>query len=352
MTPNRMPVVSVGGKPEDIGRAHGESLREEIGYMREIYGLLFGMSEEQIETRAATFEQATRAWHAELADEIDGIAAGANVPRYWIHALNARSEFVSQAGKSENECTSVYFDDQKILGQNWDWLQELEPLTRILDVTHADGHRIMTVTEPGIVAKIGLSSAGVGVGLNFLFTPAALNGVPVHVLLRALLDLRDAAEIDELIDSAGHGRAGHVLVGNAHAPGLGLEFTGKDTHRISARDGVITHTNHFLCEEIDPGVTGPNSNARLARANGLLPGPDHRDWQSLRSILEDADGSDHPICRPFLPTPNWPSVKLGSVCAVVMELKSGTLRVRLGPDPKGSWQTHRLTDANQLAAAE
>lgn len=349
---NRMPVISVNGTSKEIGRAHGESQREAIQQMQDIYRLLFSMSEAEIESRASTFSQVVRAWHGDLADEIEGIAEGAGVPDYWIYALNARSEFVSQTGKSEGECTSIYFEDQKILGQNWDWLQELEPLTIVLDVTHEDGHQVMTVTEPGIVGKIGLSSAGVGVGLNFLYSPNPLNGVPVHILLRSLLDLRNAAKIDELVTSAGHGRAGHVLVGNAHGRGTGFEFTGETTHRIVAADGVITHTNHFLCEPIDPGATGPNSKTRISRAHALLPDQDHRDWHSLRAILEDATDSEHPICRPWLPTPSWPHVRIGSVCAVVMELAQRTLHIRLGPDPKGDWQHHKLSDSAQMAAAE
>ena len=66
------------------------------------------------------------------------------------------------------ECTTLAFKNQRILGQNWDWESDIEELAVILDIETEDGHRILTMTEPGMIGKIGMNNHGVGVGLNFM----------------------------------------------------------------------------------------------------------------------------------------------------------------------------------------
>jgi len=200
---NRMPALAVTGDASQRGSHHGEALRDSIAECLAIYDGMFKLAEDEVVTRAAHFEQVSRAWHPDLADEIDAIADAANQPRHWLWALNARSELMSYTGTQASECTSVWSPDTRILAQNWDWVRDLEPLTVVLDATHEDGHHVVTVTEPGMVGKVGMSSAGTAIGLNFLFSPEPLDGVPVHLMLRALLDARSRDEVESLITSAG-----------------------------------------------------------------------------------------------------------------------------------------------------
>ena len=63
------------------------------------------------------------------------------------------------------------------------------------------------ITEPGIIGKIGLNSSGLGVCLNILRINKRLDGVPVHIVLRAVLD---ATNINDALDRAkasGQGKA-------------------------------------------------------------------------------------------------------------------------------------------------
>jgi len=351
MNDQAIPVVRLEGDAQARGAAHGEQRRGEIGQVVRIYTDIFGLPDSALRERADHFARVTRAWQPELATEIDAIAAGAGVPAYRIHALNARSELVPPTVPAPGECTAVFFSEHALLGQTWDWLRALEPLINVLDVRHPDGHRVLTLSEPGIVGKIGLSSAGVGVGLNFLRSPETLEGVPVHALLRGLLDARTPDGTEDLIARAGHGRSAHVLLGTATGEGVGLEFTGSACHRLTPEDGILVHTNHFLEAPFDPGPGGPNTRSRLEQARSrAMEGT--RDWNGLLDILGDCSHPEHPVSVSWRDMAGWSFGAMGTVCAVAMDLRDGVMQVRRGPDPSTPWQTFHLDDRHLKLAGQ
>lgn len=339
-----MPVVSVAGDAAARGYQHGESLRESIASCVAIYDDTFKLAEADVKARAAHFSRITRQWHPALAAEIDAIAVGAAQPAHWVWALNARSEIMSFVGAAESECTSVWSSQTRTLAQNWDWMQSLEEHTVILDVTHDDDHHVVTVTEPGIVGKVGMSSAGTAVGLNFLFAPVPLEGVPIHVLLRALLDARSEDEVEETIATAGVGRSGHIFLGKSSGVGSSLEYSGTDLFRSDSATGPLLHTNHFLYadEASDLPVGTNSSDARLERSEQLVAEHGVDTNESIQALLDDGENTELPICRPYAPSATLEHTLSGTVCAVMMRLADGEIDVRLGPDPSGSWQTHTV----------
>lgn len=345
-----IPHVILEGDASARGFAHGRARKPEIERAIDIYAEVFCLPEAEVAQAAAHFAAVCRAFDPELVTEMDAIAEGADVPRHWIHALNARSELVARMQAQANECTALFFSEHALLGQTWDWIEPLEPLIAVLDIRHPDGHRILSLSEPGILAKIGLSSAGLGVCLNFLRSPETLDGVPVHVLLRALLELRDPADLDALISRAGAGRSAHVLVGTATGEGVGLEFTGRTCHRLAPEHGVIAHTNHFLREDYDAGPNTPNSEARLEQARAQA-GRGSRDWPSLKAILSDCNDPTDPISVSWRHMPGWEFGRMGTVCALAMDLRAGIMEVRRGPDPSAAWQRFDLHDAHLKLAA-
>ena len=345
-----VPHIILTGDATARGLTHGRARRRDIEQAIRIYAEVFALPEDEVQRAAAHFVEVTRAFAPELVTEMDAIADGAGVPRHWIHALNARSELVARTQLHANECTAVFLAEHGLLGQTWDWLETLEPLIAVLDIQYDDGHRVLTLSEPGIVAKIGLSSAGLGVCLNFLRSPEPVDGVPVHVLLRALLDLRDPQGMDGLLERAGAGRSAHVLVGSATGEGVGLEFTGRTCHRLAPENGFIAHTNHFLREDFDAGPNAPNSHARLEQAR-VLAGRSNRDWSALHAILADCTDPEDPISVAYREMPGWDFGRMGTVCALAMDLRSGIMEVRRGPDPTTAWQLFDLQDNRPKLAA-
>ena len=342
-----MPVVTVIGDAAARGRQHGETLRESIGRCIEIYDATFKLADDEVARRSAHFEAVTRAWQPTLAAEIDAIAEASGFPHHWLWALNSRSEIMSCTGAQESECTSVWSPTTNILAQNWDWMASLEPITIALDATHEDGHHVVTVTEPGIVGKVGMSSAGTAVGLNFLYSPEPLDGVPVHILLRALLDARSGDDVERLIDTAGAGRSAHVFLANADGVGSSIEYTGNQMWRSDSSTDPLLHTNHFVnggdaAAELPQGAGADNSEARYDRSVDFVAEHGVESEATVRGLLDDRGNADFPICRPWAESATLPGVDTGTVCAVVMRLSDAEIDIRLGPDPEGSWQTHRV----------
>ena len=339
--------VRFAGTPSEMGEQHGSRLTDRIGACVELYRRVFGLDDEELARRAAHFEAVTRDWAPDLAAEIDAIAAGSGQHPRDIWALNSRSEIMSFTGVEATECTSMLAPQLNLLAQNWDWISDLEPLTVLADITAADGHRLVTITEPGMVGKVGLSSAGVAVGLNFLYSPHPLPGVPVHVLLRRLLDERDPAAVHDVVASAGPGRSAHVFLAvhtDGSTVGTSYEFTGLEAHRKDSADRPLLHTNHFLLTDGMPqGTSGPNSTGRHDRAVALLESGADQDLDAARSFLDDDDGSDTPICRVWAPSPSLPGIESGTVCAVMADLGERRFSVRRGPDPAAPWQHVELS---------
>jgi len=136
-----------------------------------------------------------------------------------------------------------------------------------------DTPRILTMTEPGILAKVGFNDQGVGVCLNFLAGPppaAVPTGLPVHCLLRLALSCGTLRGSEELLKASPRHCACHILLADALGQFRMLEFFGTSlecaaadplahNHGAGAEEApiegaewqilpptVVAHTNHYL----------------------------------------------------------------------------------------------------------
>lgn len=219
----------------------------------------------------------------DLAEEVRGIAGGAGVPVTHLAAVNARTEILAMAARTAgtpapSECSTVVSlgDDEAepVAVQTWDWYPELADNWLEWTIPGPDGRRVVTVTECGIVGKIGVNAHGVGLLFNILHHRAdgAGMGVPVHVVARHILDTAaDVVSALEVVASArvcastaitlvGARRAGKTAVSAELWPdGPG--------HVLPAPEGLLVHTNHFLSEPARRGdlqpVEGPDTLVRF-----------------------------------------------------------------------------------------
>jgi isopenicillin-N N-acyltransferase-like protein len=185
------------------------------------------------------------------AQEIAGIASGAEVDEATLMAVNARTELLAGAGPPE--CSAIGVLPQRsggptLLAQNWDWHPSLADCLVVWTLVEPDGRWLSTMTEAGILAKIGLNSRGLGLCLNILGSSrdGGPKGTPVHVLMRLVLQrCDDLADVHELL-ADNHVSASSSL--NVGMPGalVSFELSPASVRRIEPEDGVLLHTNHFL----------------------------------------------------------------------------------------------------------
>ena len=328
--------LELSGNPYSLGRTHGGELRDEVIACVDFYRSLLGLGEEELQRRAVFFERLIRAYAPRQAEEIDGIAAGSGLPPLHIFAINARSELVPF---TVAECTSVSAPQTGLLGQTWDWCEQLEELVTVLSITREDGHRLLTVTEPGIVGKIGLSSAGLGVCLNFLIAPRSADGVPIHNLLREALESSSLQEARGRLRQAGTGRGGNIiLAADAADQAVNFEYSG-DTVDETAINGTFVHTNHCLFRRLSTGELEANSVARYDRAVELCRARPIMALQDMKDVLGDRQDADNPICASYYPLYGF---NVGTICTVIMDLVGRNMHFRMGNDPAVEFTEYRL----------
>lgn len=330
MSTDTFPELRLVGDGQARGLCHGEHFRSRIEETIGFYRGLFALSDTQLEQQAAYYAQVIDNYSAQYAAEITGIARGAAVEPWLIYALNSRSEILNNCNVPE--CTSAINTQDCLLGQNWDWSEPLEDLVVLLHIEYDDGHSLSTLTEPGMLAKVGMNSDGIGACLNILQSDTRLRGLPIHLLLRAILDSRDMEQVQALIKAWAPGKASHILVGNASGDYLSAEFAGEQHHILATQNCLLWHSNHYLAsEELNTQAAFPSTRERYARAGQLLN--EDASASGIWNMLLDRTDGEMSICRPYSPaaTPGFGNV--GTVFSLLMDLEQGTMRIRPGCDP-------------------
>ena len=309
MTAQYFPHYTFAGDARSRGLAYGHALGERIHATFAVYQeRLFAKShlaESDFIARADRVRSIITDFNSDFVAELDAIAEAADMARWQIYLLNARTEILNA---EVGECTALCFPQAALLGQTWDWFDGFEELTVLVTYERPDGSRILAFTEPGMLAKIGFNSAGVGVCLNFLNHRHVLDGLPVHILTRAILECTSVADARRSIERAGFGKSSHFLIADAAHNAFSIEFMGASAAAVEPYRNAYLHTNHCIFPDAPADVTEETSSTarRLARARTLLEDTDERTFATLKQILGDEQGGDLAINNPFHPSVNFP----------------------------------------------
>lgn len=334
----KFPEITISGKPDERGFQHGKGLADKIRKTVEFYIRIFGKSEKEIFELANHFKGKIQEFNKEYAIEIESIAEGADLNPMYIYALNSRSEFLSL---DPNECTAIYFQSTRILGQNWDWGKELEEMTVLMKIEQSNGHTIRMITEPGIIGKIGMNSSGIGVCLNILRINKSLDGVPVHIVLRSVLDSTNINEATDRIKASGNGKASNILVGDRNGDCLNVEFAGDESLAVNPENDVLIHTNHYLGRDINPdkGVFRC-SYSRMRTAQEKVNAITEQSIEEMKSILLDRSNKEFPINRRYIPDNDVE--ELGTVCTIIMDLANLSIHLKKGHTSETDFVVYKL----------
>ena len=343
--------VRIAGGPGERGAQLGEMLRGDIRATWSFYrDVAFGRPRFDLRECGEAYRAAIGSFRADYVAEMDAIAAASGLEPWQVAVLNARTEVMhrttyragADGGASvPGECTAFYFPQSGQLAQNWDWLDALQALMVVVEIERPDGHRILQLTEPGIIGKIGLNDAGIGVCLNILSGRASPPAVPVHVLLRAVLDCRSIAEVRTVVHGAAFGTCSHMLVADDRGRSVGLELYGDTVDVATADDGLVRHTNHYVATPRDQSGDPilPSSHARWRRIGELLAEPAPQTLERARSVLADRAGGAGSICVSWVPLG---SLRIGTLCGIVLDLPGRRLHLSPGPPSEHAFETFAL----------
>ncbi len=369
------PIITLAGTPYERGTQYGRQAVSQIHRSIATYAMLFayhcGMEWHTVRNQARAYINLLDTQAPDLLDEMRGIASGSGYALEEIVALNARTELLAgNAGRHTeattalarnrahdlpppvdiNECTTlavlpeITARNETLLGQTWDWIGTQRAACVVLRISQADGPDILTLTEGGMLAKIGLNSAGVGVCLNILRSvhDGASPALPVHVLLRRVLQATDFRQVWEMLRQIRTAAASCITVATATHHAASLELNPVGMGIVEPSEGVLVHTNHCLdsTAQASEAPIEPTSSTipRYNRAITLLA---HQRGQITPALLMGtlADTYDAPLCICRTPDATLPPVEQReTVAAAVLDLKARVMHIAPGRPSEVSFQ--------------
>ncbi|KAK4575318.1 hypothetical protein LTR86_001172 [Recurvomyces mirabilis] len=317
--------ITCSGTPHEIGLKHGTEARVQIGRSIDFYAGMFKdtakMDWNKVQDLAMSFEPVMRKkWPAYL-EEMKGIAEGSGREVADIIAINVRTEIAF--GLFSDGCTALSWktDDESYLAQNWDWMEAQKE--------QQDKPTIKMVTEAGLIGKIGLNSAGVGVCLNAIKVKGMdPTRIPCHLGLRMVLESTSRDDAITKLEKYGVASSCHMLVADATG-GTGLEWSSVELGKIQMNSQKqIFHSNHYLTKH--PGVEDTkwlkDSDFRVTRIEALAKElGESPSKQSLFGLFKDETNYPGAICRAQVGESGS-----ASLFNIIMDLKKRQATVTLG----------------------
>lgn len=282
-----------------------------------------------VETLLTTLPFAFR-WPDYLS-EIRGIADGTDLGVEDIIAINVRTEIAF--GLFSDGCTALSWKSSgnSWLAQNWDWNVAQKRNLVFLSVEQPGKPRIKMITEAGIIGKIGLNDAGVGVCLNAIRAKGMdMEKLPCHLGLRMVLESRSREEAVQNLEAAGGiASSCHMLVADAEG-GIGLEWSSTDCKKVEMNaEKQVFHANHFMLnhgEGVEDTKWLKDSEFRVGRIEKLVKEMEGEPtYDSLYEVFKDEENLPGCICR--LQEGKSESESLFNI---VMDLKAKRADVTLG----------------------
>jgi len=349
---NPLPLIKAVGSNADIGKMAGLATANRTQHSLETYRNTFNLCDiswTDAIAKAKIHLEVIKEHTPHLIDELHGLADGTGIPMDSLLVLNCRTEILppdfllramaSATGDAKNEnthcneCTSLAFARENSpvwLAQNWDWVSTQRDALIVLHACPSDALEYITVTEAGMLAKIGVNSSGFGVSLNILRSnnDGQSAGMPVHFLLRALLECTTVEEACRFAEHLPYASSSNIMIADKSGKIASLEISPRGCRVVEADKNQLCHTNHFLNPELaanDAGLDGNISTIkRLTRAQNHISAI--KNFEDIKNLLSDTTDGIESICR--FADESLPEIaQIETIVAVAMNLSEQSLFV-------------------------
>lgn len=334
----RVVEMNPAATPRQWGRAHGESLRQEIAEIAEIRLALCrqlgGFEDTEALLALARRHMAVlSAFDRDLHEEVLGIAEGSGVDLGRVVILNHFTDLrdlgpaqAGEHGSEEEDCTTalVRTPEGMLLGQTWDMHGSAADYVVMIHVPACgDVPEAWLLSIAGCVGMTGMNAHGVGVTINNLLSLDARVGVVWPALVRRLLREPDAPSAHKVLMGAPVGSGHYYVVADAEGA-FGVETSGQHKRLVfQGADGPHIHTNHCLdatihaCSTVAPEST---THSRYAHLQQSIEARAIDSMADLWSRFADHTGYPHSICT-HLATPEAPHA-IATCGGLVMNLSA------------------------------
>ena len=397
--------VVVTGTQFERGRMHGMQTADKIRTNIQRYRESASLPPSDICSRYIQdiYLPAIEMYFQEGLEEMRGIAEGAGVQLADIILLNARYDLSrvrtgSDAQTFVGECTSMAYIHESLtegenrssvyVAQNWDmssWLHDLDTII-VLEIRNSEGDdigtpaTIITLTEAGQLARSGMTSAGVALCANSLWSnedaitqpvsSTQTTFLPFTLARRMFLECGNIAAGLKILCSFPRNVSGNVIVASSSGIAVDLEIS-PSSHftlypktmpvRSMSYSSLLTHANHYVSpvmqssSDIHDTYPGGSSLFRDVRLKSILEKEafvskskshggeigipairrafaDHAGYP--RSLCEHADKGDQKYGKTTGDTM--------TVASVIYDLKNLQMHVCKGNPCGGSWKVYNI----------
>lgn len=294
-------------------------------------------------------------YDADLLEEMRGVADGAGVDFEDILTLNARSEVlmtmkVGAEREIHDGCTNILVTPERTenghtyLAHNWDWKVNQRESVVVFKIRQRGKPDILMITEGGIIGKFGVNECGIGVAMNALCTPSDADGVPLHCVLRGILNSRTLGDAIYAIGGVPNACPANYMMASSCGEAMACERMPDDYAVLYPEDHILVHANHITdmklrmrYEETILGLTR-STYVRHLRADKLIRQYDQIGAKELKTVL--SDHADFPNCICGHPDPA--SDPICTVFNMVLDLTEKSFEVCLGNPCRGEYSRFAL----------
>lgn len=253
--------LRLSGSPYEIGLQHGRQMQSAIhAFLGN--GMASTASLVNDPSRLDGFAERIRL-HADiieccmptLAQEVHGLAAGADISLEQAYLLQLRRELVGYSSvRSQGDCTTfgrLHDDSTSVIGQTVDLAGSVADELTVLDIAHQrHGRQVMLLTFTGLIGYLGMNDSGVAIGLNLVLGGEWRPGIPGYLAIRHLLDEADSVDTClSLLRRLPLASSRSLMITDGKRL-VTVEHILDDMRLLENRS--LVHANHFLHPDFQP----------------------------------------------------------------------------------------------------
>lgn len=346
------PTIELKGDAKTRGKIYGEkakgAIERNIAFYSKFFEISAGISWQKAQELSKRFLPVIEKYSPEAIEEMQGVAEGSGREFGEILTLNCRSEVLFAKADA---CSCVMIPAEKglggdvYMGQTWDWLSSAVGNSVVLKIFKENSPTILMVCEAGLIGGKGLNSEGLGICLNATSVGKGRVGMPLHLLMRNVLEAGLPSEAIKAVSAVPRAGSGTFNIATRNNYEMIIEFSPDNFDVIMSAGEPLIHTNHYLSplfrekdaakHFIPSTFTRFNTMKKYLKAHQEKMGE-----KELFALLSNHDNYPESIC--YHADPRLSGDRYLSVYAMVMNVNQGILWISDGYACDGKVSEYRL----------
>ena len=251
-----IPEIKLSGNAYQRGLQHGQICARQINnFLQDNRARIntireYPLAEEIMQNQVRQHAEIIEAELPQIAEELRGLAAGANISYEDAVLLQIRVELIAFGITDilEGDCSTianVSAAGEIITGQTIDLPGNLGEMGCVFKIIpeHAGHPQILMYGFAGLLGYMGMNSLGVSININMVVSKNWQPGVSPYLLVRHLLNFSSADECINELKKIRRSSSRSLIISDP-ATLINVEFTANELSIVRGKQ--LIHTNHYL----------------------------------------------------------------------------------------------------------